>query len=97
MKIDETKYKIWTWKNPLMLHWIINPGLAINELILGQRIPKITLVEKNQLNHYQIKLIYLVHIVKHYTLDRNGHHKTKLHLEIGLDCIVIIVVKLFLA
>jgi hypothetical protein len=46
MKIDETKYKIWTWKNPLMLHWIINPGLAINELVLGQRVPKITLVER---------------------------------------------------
>lgn len=30
-----------------MLHWIINPGLAVNELILGQRIPKITLIEKN--------------------------------------------------
>ncbi len=47
MKIDENKYKIWTWKNPLMLHWIINPGLAINELILGQRVPKIILVERN--------------------------------------------------
>jgi hypothetical protein len=47
MKYDETKYKIWTWKNPLMLHWIINPGLAVNELILGQRVPKITLVERN--------------------------------------------------
>jgi len=27
------KFKIWTWKNPIMLHWIINPGLVINELL----------------------------------------------------------------
>lgn len=42
---DTTKYKTWTWKHPLMLHWIINPGLAINELFLGQRVPKVTLIE----------------------------------------------------
>lgn len=30
----------------MMLHWILNPGLAINELILGQRIPKISLEDK---------------------------------------------------
>jgi hypothetical protein len=47
MHYDKSKYKIWTWKNPLMLHWIINPGLAVNELLLGQRIPKVTLIEKN--------------------------------------------------
>lgn len=47
MKFDAAKYKIWTWKNPLMLHWIINPGLAFNELILGQRVPRVTLIERN--------------------------------------------------
>jgi hypothetical protein len=47
MTFDKVKYKVWTWKNPLMLHWIINPGLAFNELVLGQRVPKITLIEKN--------------------------------------------------
>jgi len=47
MEYDKTKYKVWTWKNPLMLHWIINPGLAINELLLGQRVPKITLIEND--------------------------------------------------
>lgn len=47
MNFDTTKYKVWTWKNPLMLHWIINPGLAFNELIFGQRVPRITLIEKN--------------------------------------------------
>jgi hypothetical protein len=47
MNYDKTKYKIWTWKNPLVLHWIINPGLVFNELVLGQRIPKVTLIERN--------------------------------------------------
>ncbi|MFT7485651.1 MAG: hypothetical protein ACI9F9_001501 [Candidatus Paceibacteria bacterium] len=28
-----------TWRNPSMLHWILNPGLAVNELAFGQRIP----------------------------------------------------------
>ena len=30
--------------NLLLLHWKINPGLAFSELVLGQRIPKITFV-----------------------------------------------------
>lgn len=47
MPYDTSKYKILTWKSPLMLHWIINPGLAINELLLGQRVPKVTLIEKD--------------------------------------------------
>jgi uncharacterized protein (TIGR02996 family) len=28
-------------RNPAILHWIVNPGLAINELVLGQRIPRV--------------------------------------------------------
>lgn len=31
----------WTQTNPLALHWIINPGLAFNELVLGQRVPRV--------------------------------------------------------
>jgi len=42
MKFDP-KYKVYTWKNWMYLHWVLNPGLAINELIFGQRIPKINL------------------------------------------------------
>lgn len=41
MDLNSGKYKVYTWKNWIMLHWILNPGLAFNELILGQRIPKI--------------------------------------------------------
>lgn len=29
--------------NWMLLHWILNPGLVINELVLGQRLPKLTL------------------------------------------------------
>lgn len=46
MNFDKTKYKVYTWKNWMMLHWILNPGLIINELVLGQRVPKITLEDK---------------------------------------------------
>lgn len=46
MDFDKSKYKIYTWKNWMMLHWIINPGLAVNELILGQRVPKVSLEDK---------------------------------------------------
>ena len=48
MQYDKNKYKLWSWKHPMVLHWIINPGLAINELIFGQRVPKIVLVEKDK-------------------------------------------------
>ena len=46
MEFDKEKYKVYTWKNWMMLHWILNPGLAINELILGQRVPKVSLEDK---------------------------------------------------
>jgi len=47
MPYDPSKYKIQTWRHPVKLHWILNPVLAINELVLGQRIPKVTLIEKD--------------------------------------------------
>ena len=55
MEYDKTKFKIWTWKNPVMLHWIINPGLVINELLFGQRVPKIMLIEKDSSKSLQEK------------------------------------------
>lgn len=45
MKFDK-KYKVYTWKNWIYLHWMLNPGLVINELILGQRVPKLSLIDK---------------------------------------------------
>lgn len=47
MEIDKINYKVYTWKNWMYLHYIINPGIAFNELVLGMRIAKIGLVEKN--------------------------------------------------
>jgi len=46
MEFDQEKYKIYTWRNGAMLHWVINPGLAINELLLGQRVPKVSLEDR---------------------------------------------------
>ncbi|MEQ1745681.1 MAG: hypothetical protein ABMA02_09655 [Saprospiraceae bacterium] len=46
MQYDTNKYKIYTWKSGVMLHWVLNPGLAINEVILGQRVPKVSLIDK---------------------------------------------------
>jgi len=43
---DTSKYKVWALPHPVILHWIINPGLAFNELFLGQRIPKVNLIDK---------------------------------------------------
>ncbi|MGY0393032.1 hypothetical protein ACW5R3_10790 [Bizionia sp. KMM 8389] len=44
MKFNK-KYKVYTWKNIMYLHWIINPGILFNELFLGQRIPKTVLID----------------------------------------------------
>lgn len=46
MEIDRTKYKVWDKKNFSVIHFMLNPGLAINELMLGQRIPKIMLIDQ---------------------------------------------------
>ena len=32
--------KTWTPWSPTMLHWVLNPGLAFNDLVLGQRIAR---------------------------------------------------------
>jgi len=46
MKFDKNKYKIISQKNWMIIHWILNPGLVINELVLGQRVPKVQLEDK---------------------------------------------------
>lgn len=43
---DKNKYKAYNSKHWMILHWKINPGMFINELILGQRLPKLSLVDK---------------------------------------------------
>ncbi len=36
------EFRTWRWYHPLLLHWLINPGLAVNELLIGTRIPATT-------------------------------------------------------
>lgn len=36
----DLRWKKIDWKEITMLHWVLNPGLALNELLLGQRVPK---------------------------------------------------------
>ena len=42
-KCASNKLKRVELPNLLLLHWVINPGLAVNELLLGQRVPKLSL------------------------------------------------------
>lgn len=46
MEYDKTRFTVRTWKHWTMIHWILNPGLVINEILLGQRIPKVVLFDK---------------------------------------------------
>jgi len=45
--------------NVLILHWIINPAMAINELLLGQRVPK-GLLKDNSIDNTLFGGFYLV-------------------------------------
>ena len=46
MQYDKDRYEIWTRSHPLILFWLLFPPLIINELIFGQRQPKVSLVDK---------------------------------------------------
>jgi hypothetical protein len=87
MSFDTTKYKVWTWKNPLMLHWIINPALAFNELVLGQKVPKITLIEKNKKPLTEKSFIPCTHCgTIHSALKWTPQNKTAFGNWFGLYC-----------
>jgi MFS family permease len=43
-KCSGTDFKQWKLPHPLILHWVLNPGLAFNEVVLGQRLPKLQLI-----------------------------------------------------
>jgi len=47
MEYDQVKYQIQDWKNARSLYWILNPFMAIKELVFGQRVPKIILIERH--------------------------------------------------
>ena len=46
MQYDKDRYEIWTRSHPLILFWLLFPTIIINELIFGQRQPKVSLVDK---------------------------------------------------
>lgn len=88
MNYDKKKYKIWDWKSPVILHWIINPGLVINELILGQTIPKVMLIERaGKKPFYQRSLIPCPHCgTLHNGLKWSAENKTLLKNWFGCYC-----------
>ena len=43
-KCGGATFKRWQLPHPLILHWILNPGTAFNETVLGQRLPKTQLI-----------------------------------------------------
>jgi len=88
MIYDKEKYKIWNWKSPVILHWIINPGLVVNELILGQTIPKIMLIEREgKKPFYQRSLIPCPHCgTMHSGLKWSSQNKTAFKNWFGYYC-----------
>lgn len=88
MKYDKKKYKVWDWKSPVILHWIINPGLVINELILGQTIPKVMLIEREgEKPFYQRSFIPCPHCGKlHPGLKYSAQNKTAFKNWYGFYC-----------
>jgi len=72
----------------MMLHWMINPALLINELIFGQRIPKISL-EDRQSNKPRIERTYIPcpHCEKlHNSQTWSTQNKTAFKNWFGLYC-----------
>jgi len=46
MQYDKNRFEIWTLPHPLILFWVLFPALIVNELIFGQRQPKVSLIDK---------------------------------------------------
>ena len=46
MQYDKNRFKIWALPHPLVLFSVLCPPLIFNELILGQRLPKVMLIDK---------------------------------------------------
>lgn len=87
MEFDTGKYKVWTWKHPIMLHWRLNPGLVINELLLGQAVPKVMLVEKGKKGLAESSFIPCPHChTIHSGLKWSVQNKTAFGNWFGLYC-----------
>ncbi len=85
---DKKKYKILDWKHPLIMHWIINPGVAFNELILGQTIPKVMLIEREgNKPYYKRNLVLCPHCnTLHSGLKWSSQNKTAFKNWYGYYC-----------
>ena len=46
-KCESANFRRWSLPHPLILHWVLNPALAFNEIVLGQRLPKTQLICKS--------------------------------------------------
>ncbi len=46
MQYDKNRFEIWAVPHPFILFWVLFPAAIFNELILGQRQPKVSLVDK---------------------------------------------------
>ena len=46
MEFDKETYKVLDTKSIEVKHWKINPLMAINELVLGHRVPEVLLIDK---------------------------------------------------
>lgn len=46
MDYDRERYKALKLPNLWLAHWVLNPGIAFNELFLGQRLPAFSLLER---------------------------------------------------
>ena len=46
MQYDKNRFEIWAVPHPLILFWVLFPPLIFNELLLGQRLPKVMLIDK---------------------------------------------------
>ena len=46
MKYDKSRFKIEALPHPILLHWVLNPGVMFGELIFGVRVAKVTLIDK---------------------------------------------------
>lgn len=44
--VDTARYKRWALPHPLVLLWFLSPTSAFNELVLGQRLPRLLLIDK---------------------------------------------------
>ena len=88
MNYDKTKYKIWNWHSITILHWVINPALAVNELVLGQTIPKIMLIKREGKEPlYQRTLIPCPHCgTLHNGLKWSSQNKTAFKNWYGYYC-----------